>query len=503
MARAIIGVVLAAVLLPAAPAPAKPSVPACALGTSAAGERGFYGSALDQAERRFVAHHPSAGRAARRAFSTGVAAWIYGLPPLSVRQTVQRFPANQILSIGALVEPGVQTVVAPNVDTAYSVGQLDLSGGPLVIDVPDTAGRYYVLQLLDLYSNTIDYIGRRTTGTGAGSFVIVPPRHRGPLPAGVRRIHSPTDTVWLLGRTLVQDEADLAAVVPLLRGYSVTPLARWEAGARQPSLLLAGFPDRLARLQIPSGIAFYDELGALVAEQPPRESDACALEAFAAAGIGPGRTPSSEAEGHVRVALAAAPRAGSRLLTRALRRANAESRRRNNGWLLPGPYVGDYGRNYLGRAIVARIALGANTPAETVYPYGLSDSRGRGLRGRYRYTLRFPPGRLPPVGAFWSLTMYNDDGYLYANPIDRYAIGDRTRGLRRGRDGSLTLHLRHRVPRGPARANWLPAPRGRFRVIMRLYEPRRSVLSGSWRPPPLIRLARPARRDQRPVLGGL
>ena len=155
-----------------------------------------------------------------------------------------------------------------------------------------------------------------------------------------------------------------------------------------------------------------------------------------------------------------------------------------SGWLALGPYVGDYGRNYLGRAVVARTLLGALTAEENVYLYGFDDSRGRPLSGRHRYRVRFARGQLPPVGAFWSLTMYNRDSYLYANPIDRYAIGDRTPGLRRAPDGSLTLYLQHRPPSGAARANWLPSPRGRFRVIMRLYEPRRSVLEGSWRPPP-------------------
>ena len=138
--------------------------------------------------------------------------------------------------------------------------------------------------------------------------------------------------------------------------------------------------------------------------------------------------------------------------------------------------------------MVARTLLGALTAEENVYLYGFDDSRGRPLSGRHRYRVRFARGNLPPVGAFWSLTMYNRDSYLYANPIDRYAIGDRTPGLRRAPDGSLTLYLQHRPPSGAARANWLPSPRGRFRVIMRLYEPRRSVLEGSWRPPPLSRL---------------
>jgi hypothetical protein len=464
-----------------APSAAKPSVPSCALGSSAADLHGFAGPAVARAERRL------SSPAARRAFAAGVAAYLYGLPPVSLRATVARFPRNLIVSVGQLVNPEVRTVVAPNVDTTYTVSQLDLSGGPLVIDVPDTAGRYYVLQLLDAYSNTFAYIGRRTTGTRAAAFAVVPPGFSGPLPAGVRRIESPTALVWLLGRTLVRDQADLPAVSALMRAYRATPLASWTAGQRASSIVLSAFPTGLAPIELPRGIDFYDLLGTALSENPPPGRDACALRAFAAAGIGPGRTPSTEAHGAVRAALEAAPRAGARLLGRAVRRANAYSRRRNNGWLVPLPYIGDYGRNYLGRAVIARFALGANTRAETVYPSAFTDSRGRPLSGRHRYRVRFPRRGLPPVGAFWSLTMYGRDGYLYPNPLERYAIGDRSKGLRRGRDGSLTLLLQNRPPARRDRANWLPAPTGRFRLIMRLYEPRRSALRGSWRPPPVLR----------------
>jgi hypothetical protein len=476
-----LALVLAAAL-PAASVAAEPSVPACALGTSGADLRGFYAAELAGAERRFRGP-------ARRAFSAGAAAYVYGVPPLSIGLTVARFPANFVFSIGKLVDPEVRAVVAPNHDTAYTVAQFDLSRGPRVIDVPDTAGRYYVLQLLDAYSNTFRNIGRRTTGTSARSFALVPPGFQGGLPAGVTRIESPTPMVWLLGRTLVRDEAEVPAVTPLLAGYTATPLASWSAGARQGTALLPIFPPALAAssISLPRGIDFFDSLGTHLAANPPPARDACALRAFATAGIGPGRTPSVEASGPVRTGLEAARRYGPRLLSAAVRRSNAYSRRDNNGWLVPQPYIGDYDRNYLGRAVIARDLLGANTREETVYPLGFTDSRGRRLSGRHRYSLRFERGQLPPVGAFWSLTMYDSDGYLYANPLGRYAIGDRTTGLRRGRDRSLTLFIRHRPPAGGARSNWLPAPSGRFRVALRLYEPRRSVLSGAWRPPPLVR----------------
>jgi hypothetical protein len=462
-------------------AAARPSVPACALGTSAADLRGFYAAELARAESRFV------GRpAARRAFSAGVAAYVYGLSPVSVGLTVRRFPPNTVVSVAELVEPAVRAVVLPNHDTIYTVAQLDLSGGPLVVDVPDTAGRYYVLQFLDAYSNTFGYIGHRTTGTKAGSFVLVPPGFSGGLSDGIGRIESPTPLVWLLGRTLVHDEAELPAVTPLLAGYTATPLERWAQGQRQRPLVLPAFPP-LSRLSLPQGLAFFDLLGSYLQANRPPGHDFCVLRTFRAAGIGPGLTPSVQARGPVRAGLRAARSYGPRLVSAAVRRSNAYSRRRNNGWLVPPAYIGRYGRNYLGRAVVTRIGLGANTREEAVYPMAFTDGRGRPLSGRHRYQLRFERGHLPPVGAFWSLTMYDADGYLYENPLRRYALGDRTSGLRRGRDGSLTLLIQHRQPAGAAASNWLPAPAGRFRVALRLYEPRRSVLSGAWRPPPLLR----------------
>ena len=173
-------------------------------------------------------------------------------------------------------------------------------------------------------------------------------------------------------------------------------------------------------------------------------------------------------------------------MRRAEQRADRFGAQRNNGWLLPGPYIGAYGRNYLGRAVIATAALGANTRPETVYPLAVDDVKGRPLSGRHRYTIRFPRGQLPPADAFWSLTMYGKDRYLVPNPIDRYAIGDRTKGLRqRPRRLAHDLRPARAAQAAPRGANWLPAPSGSFRLAMRIYEPRRSVLTGSWLPPPV------------------
>ena len=483
MRRAFIAALALMAALPASASAASPSVARCALGTSAADLKGFEARQILRGERNL------SGRAARRAYAAGVAAYVYGLAPLSVRGTVARFPRNTVVSIGELVTPDVRTVVSPNVDTTYTVGQIDLSDGTLVVDVPDTKGRYYVLQFMDAYSNTFSYIGRRTTGTKAGSYVLVPPGYSGALPAGAKAIRSPTNLVWLIGRTLVSGQADLPAVTELMRGYTLTPLASWTAGERSTPLVLAAFPSGLPPLVLPKGLAFFDQLGEALAANPPPRGDACALKAFRAAGIGPGLTPSTQATGAARRGLAAAAKAGPRLVERAVTHTNAYSRVRHNGWLVSLKYIGDYGRNWLGRAVVADFALGANTAPETVYPAAHTDSRGRTLRGSRRYRIRFAKGNLPPADAFWSLTMYNANNFLHPNSLRRYAIGDRTKGLRRGRDGSLTIAIQRTPPKGALAANWLPAPPGRFRMIMRIYEPRRSVLRGSWNPPPVLRLA--------------
>jgi hypothetical protein len=191
-------------------------------------------------------------------------------------------------------------------------------------------------------------------------------------------------------------------------------------------------------------------------------------------------------------ALSAGTAAGARIIGNAEGTLSAASRSSNNGWEVLGDWVGRYGTRYLGRAIVARDLLGANTPEQSIYPIADADVTGRPLDGGHRYTIRFAKGRLPPVNAFWSLTMYDASDFLYANPIGRYAVGDRTAGLHYARDGSLTFYLQHDAPSVAAqRANWLPAPSGSFHLILRLYQPRAAALDGRWKPAPIDRVGAP------------
>ena len=346
-----------------------------------------------------------------------MAAYIYGYPPVSVQTTVLRFPLNQLVSIAALVDPSVKTVVAPNRDTTYTIARLDLSGGPLALDVPATNGRYYVHELVDAYSNVFGYVGRRTTGTAAGSFVIVPPGYGGALPAGVPRIDSPTPLVWLIGRTLVDsrarppggDRSDAAVHDHPARGLE-----------RRPAPGAAG-PARLSRWRPPAGRPSRGASSSSTRSAPtwrairPLAADACALRAFAAVGVGPGRTPSSEqTDDGVRAALAAAPAAALKLIDRDGERRNAASGRVNNGWLVAPLSIGNYGTDYVFRAVTARFGLGANSPREAEYPITDRDSAGRRLDGRHDYRITFPAHE-PPVNAFWSLTLYNRASFMVPN----------------------------------------------------------------------------------------
>jgi hypothetical protein len=514
-----LGAVALLTLLPtgAASAGASPSpspIAACAFGTAVPGLKGFLAPAVTQAADRYATGLKSVSAQtrsqARRVFAAAAAAYAYGLPQVSVRGTVTHFPRNEIVSVNALTNPSVQTVVTPNVDTAYTVAWLDLINGPMVVNVPNTGGRYYTFQFLDGFSNAFAYVGSGSTGTRAGAYALVPPGWTGSLPAGVHRISAPSTTVWLLGRTLVTGPADLPAVKHLQDQYETTPLTAWKTGVRQPPLVLAQYPPTM-RKTIPTGAEFIATLNLDMNIDPPPAADRCALRAMSPAGVQvPHPTaaqsllddlsdqapPLPPAAGNptVNAALSAGTAAAAKIIVAAETRLNASSRRANNGWEVLGPWVGRFGTRYLGRAIVARDLLGANIPRQAIYPIADSDVTGRALDGAHRYTIRFAKGHLPPVNAFWSLTMYDASDFLYANPVNRYAIGDRTPGLHYGRDGSLTLYIQHAQPSAAAnRANWLPAPSGSFHVVMRLYEPRPAALAGRWKPAP-IRSSRPRSR---------
>lgn len=428
-------------------------------------------------ERTFTAR-------AQRALDLGLRAYVLGTPLLEERRVITNFPPNRLINVTRLSTPTQRLVVLPNVDTLYTVARLRLADGPLVLHVPETGGRYFTMQLLDAFTSSFAYVGRRTTGSGAVDVAIAGPRWRGRVPRGVRLVRSPTPVVWLLGRTLVDGPADLPAVNALQRQYALRPL-RALGGPPLPAISIPSSTLRPAPL--PTGLAYFDALGAALRENPPPRERAL-LARLRGVGIGPGlMTSRRRLDAATRAGLRAAVTAGPRLLDAYAARQRRASARRHRGWLLPAKGIGTPSADPLLRASVARTALGANVRAEAIYPQAETDRGGRPLDGAHRYVLRFAPGQLPPVKAFWSLTMYGADRFLIDNAIGRYALGNRSSGLRRDRDGGLTILLQHDPPPPGQQANWLPAPAARFLLSLRLYEPQASVLADHWPLPPITR----------------
>jgi hypothetical protein len=429
------------------------------------------------------------------ATALGQQAYLYGFPLLEflrVRATATSVrcpdvrgnsPVNSFSNARRFANPSSRTVVAPNVDTLYSIAHLDLGRGPVVLSHPNMGRRYFVFQLLDPYTNTIGYVGSRTTGSKAGSFAITWRGRRGRKPAGARMVRSPSRRVWVIGRTLARGKADQRRAFRLMRRYRLAPPGgprRFAKGCR---------PGRPKQARTPSGPAFLNALGRALRQNPPPARDRPLLARLATVGVGPGLRPERAGLGaDTLAALVESVDATAELLPEAVRSSLDGQAAENDGWAIPRDNIGDYGTDYQYRAGVALAGLGANTREEAVYPTALRDAAGAPLDGRSSYRIVFREGEAPPARAFWSLTLYDADGYLVPNPQRRYAIGDSHPPLVRRRDGSIVIVLQRSKP-GGAGINWLPTPAGPFRLNLRIYEPRASVLSGAWRPPPVVRAA--------------
>ena len=411
-------------------------------------------------------------------------AFVWGYPLVVSERTMQTFAGligvNALFNQDKPATASTQLIVSPNQDTLYSVAVLDLRSEPVVLTVPDVTDRYWTYQFLDAWTTSFHYLGTRATGGMGGTFVIAPPEWEGELPPDAELVRSPTAQMFLLGRYLFHDEADIANVAELTR--TVAPLHE-VTGAPPPADpppfgKAPGKPTEVGT----EGAAFFDELGdALQINAPASDADVSALARFAPLGIGPGLHPAAAANEATRSALEAGVDSGSARIEDAL----ASTAQQVNGWTA---YLDLDGDDPLLRAAIARAAWGANVPAEAVYAISIADSGGAPYTGTNAYVVRFEAGQLPPVDAdsgFWSLTLYGPDRFFVDNPLDRYAIGDRTAGLVYGTDGSLEIHIQNEAPIGEE-SNWLPAPAGEFTLMLRLYLPSEQVLSGSYPYPAVV-----------------
>lgn len=376
--------------------------------------------------------------------------------------------------------PQDRAVTTPNTDTLYSSLWLDLSQGPVLLSVPDTAGRYYSLAFLDMATNNFAMAGRRSSGTRAGTFVVVGPDWTEPLPAGQRVVRAPANDVLVLSRILVNGPDDLPAVHALQDQYRAQPLQPPTAGRRA---VWTRMP--------PVGLtpkAFVDMANLMLERNPaPRFEDGL-LRRFAAVGICGAACQWDTLPEAVQAQWVQRWPA----LLASLKGGLSGTSGATHGWNTTQNNIGNFGTDYAYRAQIALEALLALEPAEAMYPSTALDRQGQALNGQHRYRLVLPAG-VPAVNAFWSLSMYQieADGQLFftTNALERYAIGDRTQGLVKQPDGTVSLWIQREAPADAAqRANWLPAPPGDFRLVMRAYEPRDVLRDGRQQLPAVERI---------------
>jgi len=430
---------------------------------------------------------PSSGGAAPAPTPAALAAdaYVWGLPLVVSMRTAQTFArligVNHLFNQQKLSAPGRGIVVAPNVDTLYSIAVIDLRSGPVVLTVPAIHDRYYTYQFLDTYTESFAYVGTRTmTPPAAGSWIVAPPRWAGAVPVGDHLIRATTPLVFLLGRFLVSGASDLPTVRGVMAQVRLAPLAS-SAAPSSPVAPSLGAPPGTPQSVPSAGAAFFDELGAALAvNPPPTAADRAALARFALLGVGPGRRPDAQGSQAQRAVLSQGVGAGAKRVAGGA----SSSGHVVNGWQTRTGQIGRYGDDFLLRAVVAQSGWGANVPEEAVYVGSLRDAHGDLYSGSRAYVMHFAAGSLPPAKAFWSLTVYGLDGFLVANPADRYSVGDRTPGLQTNRDGSVDFYLQHDPPAGH-QSNWLPIPAGGFRLTMRIYLPQPRVLDGSYELPPV------------------
>jgi hypothetical protein len=382
--------------------------------------------------------------------------------------------------------PAFKAVTAPNADTLYTTGFFDVGKEPWVLSIPDMKGRYYLMPMLDGWTTVFQVPGKRTTGTGTQTHAITGPGWSGTLPAGVEEHKSPTGTVWLIGRVYCTGTPeDYAEVHALQDQVKLVPLSAYgtpytpSPGRVDPSIdMKTAVRDQVNRLD---AVEYFTLLAQLMKTNPPAAADAPALARFARIGLVPGQDFNAgklNADFVRRVPQVAFDRIMLQFKVN-------PAVRDENGWRYTLK-TGVYGTDYLMRALVTAIGLGANRPQDAVYPTSLKDADGNDYDGANKYVVHFAKGQTPPAQGFWSITMYDAEYFFVANPINRYSVSAR-QNLKSNADGSVDIYVQKDSPGADKEANWLPAPAGKFVLMMRLYWPDESdpsILDGTWTTPP-------------------
>jgi hypothetical protein len=397
-------------------------------------------------------------------------------------------PMNMFINVEAFPPADFKAVVRTNFDTLYSSAYLDLTKEPVVVSVPDTGGRFYLLPMLDMWSDVFASPGWRTTGTQAGNFLVTPKGWTGKVPEGMTQIEAPTPYVWIIGRTKTDGPPDYDAVHKIQAGYKIAPLSEWGKPLKPVEFKLDPTVDMKtppkAQVDTMSGEKYFAYAVELMKLNPPHVTDQPIVAQMKRIGIEPGKTLDiGKVDPVVKKALESAPAAAQKLMEWKV----ATVARVANHWSMNTDTMGVYGNYYLKRAIVAQLGLGANLPEDAIYPLNLADENGVPLDGANKYTIHFDKGGTPPVNAFWSLTLYDSDGFQVANSLNRFAVSS-WMPFKYNPDGSLDLYFQNQSPGTDKEANWLPAPKGPFNLTMRLYGPKSDALTGKWNPPSIVKM---------------
>ena len=422
-------------------------------------------------------------------------AYIYGYPLVTMETTRRvmtnvempkgtRAPMGQLVRMRQYPDASFRDVTAPNADTLYTTGWMDVGNEPWVLSIPDAKGRYYLMPMLDGWTDVFQVPGKRTTGTKAQRYVITGPGWKGKVPEGLKQYKSPTSIVWLLGRIYCSGTPeDYSAVHAMQDEVSIVPLSSYGKPYTPP----AGKVDPAIDMKTPvrdqvnalSAEAYFKLLAQLMKNNPPSADDGSMVAKMAKLGIVPGKNfDMSKLDPTISRALQNVPKAAFEKIMAHFKYAGTLA----NGWMFTTK-TGIYGSDYLQRALITAIGLGANRPQDAIYPTSQEDAEERPYEGANKYVIHFDKNQpFPPVNGFWSLTMY-DAGYFFVNnPLNRYTLSSRNK-FKANRDGSVDLYIQNESPGKDKESNWLPAPKDNFILMFRFYWPKDAIIEGSWKPP--------------------
>lgn len=443
--------------------------------------------------------HTAENLTEEQALQLGKEIYIYGYPLVTMDMTRKvmtnvetveglRAPMGQFVNAREYPDAKFRDVTAPNADTLYSSAWINLSAEPYILHVPDMNGRYYLMPMLSGWTDVFADPGTRTTGTKAQDFAIVGPKWHGKLPKDVKELKSSTDMVWILGRTYCTGTPeDYKAVHALQDQYKLTPLSSYGKEYTPPK----GKVVHSINMKIPvrdqvnamTASAYFNKLSELLKDNPPTKQDAAIVAKMAKLGMVPGEPYDfSKMDSAIIKGLDDSVKVAQAAIMAHEKKAGVDK----NGWLF-STKTGVYGTDYIQRAFITAVGLGANRPQDAIYPATLVDNKGEKLNGANLYTIHFVKGQLPPVKGFWSLTMYNDQYFFTDNALNRYTLSPRD-NLQKNKDGSVDLYIQHESPGKDKESNWLPAPKGDFILMFRFYWPEAAIINGKWSPPPVVKI---------------